>query len=156
MYLGIFQSLFHLSTAYNKAIHVYSGFALGMFTMFIVRYASKDKQKTNLALMFVFITVFSFALGTCWEICEYVLDLLFNLNMKDYAVAGEVLVVQQALKDTMLDIVSNLIGSIISAIVCCAWAHKNSNFIDYFKCSEIKKENTEKPSQIEEIEEIEE
>ena len=52
--------------------------------------------------IFVFIFMFSIAVGGLWEILEFSLDVLFKINCQ----AG-------GLKDTMVDMIDGLIGTII-------------------------------------------
>ncbi len=58
--------------------------------------------------IFVFIFVLSFAAlcGVIWEIYEFTIDTLFNLDMQGVECCG--------VTDTMVDLIADLIGSIIS------------------------------------------
>ena len=59
-------------------------------------------QKIKKAFFFIFIFMFSLGISNLWEILEFSLDVLFKINCQ----AG-------GLKDTMIDMIDGLIGTIV-------------------------------------------
>ena len=89
---------------YDDFLHICSGF-IGCAVAYevIEVYLPKEKRKCiNSIFIFVFIFMFSIAVGGLWEILEFSLDVLFKINCQ----AG-------GLKDTMVDMIDGLIGTII-------------------------------------------
>ena len=89
---------------YDDFLHICSGF-IGCAVEYevIEVYLPKEKRKCiNSIFIFVFIFMFSIAVGGLWEILEFSLDVLFKINCQ----AG-------GLKDTMVDMIDGLIGTII-------------------------------------------
>lgn len=73
--------------------------------------------------MVAWIICFSLAVGAIWEILEFITDGLFGLNSQEfYASSGTFDTVQprigrDALWDTMVDLILDLLGAIIIAVV---------------------------------------
>jgi uncharacterized membrane protein YjdF len=61
---------------------------------------------------------FALALGAIWEIYEFIVDFLFDLNMQRYALENRTpLVGRNALNDTMKDIIVDALGALIINII---------------------------------------
>lgn len=150
IYLGTFVDLYNKTVYWDFIIHFLSAFLLGFASMFFVYQILKNRTKNlNKFLIFIFVFVFSFACGAIWEVYEFLFDITLNLNMQKYLdINGVNLIGQNAILDTMLDIISNFFGAIISAIICSICSYKYKKFISCFKISKIKKE--QEISQIEE------
>ena len=151
IYLGTFVGLYTKTIVWDIIVHLLSGFVFGFFAMFLINLFFSSKNK-NINPCFVFIFVFCFALsiGACWEIYEFTFDSLLGLNMQGFATQGGLNYIgQKALLDTMLDIVFDFLGAIVSAIICGVCAYKYKNFVSKFQITKIKKEK-ENISQIEE------
>ena len=93
--------------------------------------------------IFLFVFCFSVTFACLWEIYEFAFDLLLDMDMQH---AGD-LVGQNALFDTMFDMISGTIGAIISALCCSLLTYKDKNFVLQFHVTKVKKN---KISEIEE------
>ncbi len=151
IYLGTFIGLYTKTEAWDMIVHFLSGLVFGFFAMFLVNMlTTKNKENINPYFVFIFVFCFALAVGACWEIYEFTFDSLLGLNMQGYATQGGLdYIGQKALLDTMLDIVFDFLGAIISAIICGVCAYKYKNFVSKFQITKIKKEK-ENISQIEE------
>ena len=68
-------------------------------------YTDKEDRKNIKKIFFLsYIIMFSLGISNLWEILEFTLDVLFEINCQ----AG-------GLKDTMIDMVDGLIGTVIIA-----------------------------------------
>ena len=148
-YLGTFMNLYQIVPVWDSIVHFTSGVMLGFVAMFFVNVVYKKQQKQNAIFVFVFVLVFALALGAMWEIFEFTCDSLLDINLQRYiSPDGMAYVGQSAVVDTMLDIIMDFLGALISAFVCAICSHKNSNFVNCFKVTKIK--SKQKISQIEE------
>ena len=74
----------------------------------------------SLSPVFVALFAFCFAvsLGVIWEIYEFTADCFFYTNMQKFALeSGEPLVGQQALMDTMKDLVVDMAGALFVSVI---------------------------------------
>nr|WP_242978065.1 hypothetical protein [Clostridium botulinum] len=92
-------------------LHTISGIIIGFFAIIILRKHSPNKPIDNYNKIFIFIFILSFAAlcGVVWEIYEFTIDTLFNLDMQGVEYTG--------VTDTMVDLIADLIGSIISYVI---------------------------------------
>ncbi|MCS4454523.1 hypothetical protein JTT01_18165 [Clostridium botulinum] len=82
-----------------------------IFRYYYIKKHSPNKSIDNYDKIFIFIFILSFAAlcGVVWEIYEFTIDTLFNLDMQGVEYTG--------VTDTMVDLIADLIGSIISYII---------------------------------------
>lgn len=151
MYLGTFIGLYTKTEVWDIIVHFLSGVVFGFFAMFFINtILNTKKENVNPLFVFIFVFCFALAIGACWEIYEFTFDSLLGLNMQGYAAQGGLNYIgQKALLDTMLDIVFDFLGAIVSAMFCAVCAYKYKNFVSKFQITKIKKEQ-ENISQIEE------
>ncbi len=142
IYLGSFLDLYHILWWWDILIHALAGLLLGFLAMFLVNHLAK-KGANSPVYIFLFVFCFSLSLTALWEIFEFMIDELFGMDMQ----RASDLVGQNALFDTMFDIISGTVGAIISALCCALLTYKDKNFVLQFKVTKIKKD---KISQIEE------
>lgn len=150
--LGTFIGLYDSTEFWDIIIHFLSGVLLVFVGMFIVKSISENSTK-ELKLYQIFIILFTFAvaIGVLWEIYEFVCDLILDLNMQKYIdVNGNVYIGQKAIIDTMLDLISNFIGALLTSFICCVCYSKNKNFVSHFKITRINKNKEDDTPQIEE------
>ena len=101
--LGTSYGLYKINH-YDDALHIWSG-AIGSvvaYTVINVCTKQEDRKKIKKAFFFIFIFMFSLGIANLWEILEFSLDVLFNINCQ----AG-------GLRDTMIDMIDGLIGTIV-------------------------------------------
>jgi uncharacterized membrane protein len=114
---GYYRRFYHWDTV----LHTFSGIMLSAFGFCIIDIINKS-EKINLGLSDWFMSLFSFCfavmLDTMWEIVEFFMDSLMDLNMQQYKLPdGTVLTGHYALVDTMKDLIVDVLGALlISAI----------------------------------------
>lgn len=142
IFLGTFIDLYTKLWWWDILIHFSSGLLLGFLAMFLVNSLAK-KGANSPVYIFLFVFCFSVTFACLWEIYEFAFDLLLDMDMQH---AGD-LVGQNALFDTMFDMISGTIGAIISALCCSLLTYKDKNFVLQFHVTKVKKN---KISEIEE------
>ncbi len=109
VFLGEWHSYYRRFWWWDIILHLSSGFLLGIAGLLLV-YILNEQKKIHLSLKPGFISLFGLAfaisLGTVWEIFEFSLDQLFNLEMQ-----------RSGLVDTMWDLIVDTIGGMIIAIL---------------------------------------
>lgn len=95
---------FYKINHYDDALHIWSGAIGSVIAYIVINVCTKkeDRKKIKKIFFFLFIFMFSLGIGNLWEILEFSLDVLFKINCQ----AG-------GLKDTMVDMIDGLIGTII-------------------------------------------
>ena len=90
---------------YDKLAHGVSALALGLliFSFFLVLDYWEIRVRPSRILLWTFILVFLF--GLCWEVGEYYIDVLVQSSYNNGVI------------DSILDIVSNIIGAIIAIAI---------------------------------------
>lgn len=90
--------------------------ALG-FSIFSALSKVKDASKHAPLLISMFSFTFGVTIGAFWEIYEFTMDGLFNLNLQRYFLYGKFLFGRPVLYDTMTDIIMDILGSLLMAII---------------------------------------
>ena len=95
---------FYKINHYDDALHIWSGAIGSVIAYIVINLCTKkeDRKKIKKIFFFLFIFMFSLGIGNLWEILEFSLDVLFKINCQ----AG-------GLKDTMIDMIDGLIGTVI-------------------------------------------
>jgi hypothetical protein len=114
---GYYQKYFHWDTL----LHTFSGIMLSAFGFCIIDIINKS-PKINLGLSDWFMAFFSFCfaimLDTIWEIIEFAMDVVFDLNMQQYNLPdGTVLIGHLAVVDTMKDLIVDILGALFISII---------------------------------------
>ncbi len=116
--VGSVWNIFAIWLWYDTVIHLFSGVLIGFVGYSL--FTQNTKTKLEYFWLFIFIIAFTMLCGGVWEIYEFMADSLTGTNMQIYeGFAG-----QDALVDTMIDIICDLGGSLIAAI-CCVFIEKN-------------------------------
>lgn len=149
IFLGSCINLYNKFAFWDIIVNFIGAILIGFLSLFFLNlYNKKPSKSLNPFLIFLFVFIFSLAFGVILEVFEFVGDLLFGLNLQEYLNSvGETLSGQKALFDTMFDLLTNLCGAFISALICLVCSYINKDFITKFKITKIRKE---KISQIEE------
>ncbi|MEG1548082.1 MAG: hypothetical protein RR232_05575 [Clostridia bacterium] len=130
VYLGEVRNFYFVVPHWDTMLHAFSGAMLGALGFSLVSMLNSSKNvAVNLSPAFVGLFAFCFALaaGAVWEIYEFTLDSILNLNMqKAYTESGVALVGREALLDTMKDTVVDAIGAFIMALIGTITMKKNS------------------------------
>jgi len=123
LFCGIFLGevfFFYYRVGYwDTLLHFYSGAMIAALGFYICELVAKNK---GILLPPILIACFAFSLSMAaeavWEIYEFIIDSIMDLNMQKYMTeAGEALIGQEALADTMKDIYVNGIGAAIAAVI---------------------------------------
>jgi len=125
---GTVYGLYDLISFYDIILHFLSGVLLGGMGLYIFRKLTKKENK-SLILLFIFIVGFSVLCGVLWEIWEFSADHLFGYNCQKYCLpTQEVLVGHEAIIDTMIDLICDLLGAVLFAIITiCVLKRNKSN-----------------------------
>lgn len=113
----IFGSAYHgynLLPWLDTAVHGFSAFLIAMFVAFAFKPALDN---LNVWYRLLFIIACGALVGVLWEIVEFCGDLWFGMNNQHFIDDSGVLIGQEALKDTMVDLISDTIGVTIGAVV---------------------------------------
>lgn len=109
LYLGQQQQFYDRFWWWDKMLHGFSGLILGNVGFLIVHYLNSS-TKMDISLSPIFVAIFSFcfavAMGAIWEIYEYTMDLFFGFFMQ-----------RGSLDDTMTDLILDVIGAFVFAIL---------------------------------------
>ena len=97
-----------------------SGAMLGALGFSLISILNNTKS-INVQLSPFFVSLFAFcfsvAIGAIWEIYEYAVDSLLSLNMQKFRLAdGTPLIGQNALADTMKDIIVDTISALVISV----------------------------------------
>jgi len=107
---------------WDLVLHTSSGFLLGILGFLLV-YVLNEKKEIDLDLNPGFVALFAFVFaigfGTFWEICEYAADQTLGTTMQ-----------KSGLRDTMWDLIVNIIGALIIAVL--GWGYLRKRGIDSF------------------------
>ena len=92
--------------------HGFSAFLIALFFAYI---SKSIMQKEHMAYQFLYLVACSIFVGVIWEIVEFCGDSWFGMNCQGYRLGETLLVGQDALKDTMQDLIIDLIGACLGA-----------------------------------------
>lgn len=117
VYLGEVRSFYYLIPYWDVILHAFSGAMLGALGFSLISILNNsEKIRVELSPFFVSLFAFCFAVatGAIWEIYEYSVDSILSLNMQKYMLAnGTLLIGQDALADTMQDIIVDTISALV-------------------------------------------
>jgi len=104
---------------WDKFLHILSaGLLAGLgYTIFSALISSHLRQTISPLLMSIFAATFGSTIGVFWEFYEFTGDRLLGLNMQRFMANGHLLRGQAALVDTMGDLLADVVGSILIAII---------------------------------------
>lgn len=116
---------------WDSALHTFSGMLIALLSFSLINLLNKntDGFKLNIWFAALFAFCFTVMVGVVWEIFEFCSDLWFDTNMQRAYVStlhgrAEALVGQEALKDTMKDLILDVIGAATSCIICIIAVYK--------------------------------
>lgn len=124
LFLGEVQGYYDRFWWWDLALHVGSGFLLGILGFLFV-YLLNEHDSISLHLSPGFIATFAFlfamTVGVLWEIFEYAMDRTFGMDMQR-AATGVV--------DTMWDLIVNCIGALVISVL--GYGYLKTEEIDSF------------------------
>ena len=98
-YLGVICHLYDTCPGFDKITHTISGLLTAYVAMLILNHQKQKKKMFNL----IFIISFSALCAVCWEVFEFVCNILVGGDAQK--------VVETGVNDTMLDMIVALVGS---------------------------------------------
>jgi uncharacterized membrane protein YjdF len=104
-FFGEYLNLYESSFIYDRLQHIFGTYALTLWIFFVIQQFIQIKF-TNKRLTILLIISLALALGTIYELLEFMEDQVFNPMIKN----------QPSLLDTNLDLVSDLIGGIFAVM----------------------------------------
>jgi len=102
-YVGYYLNLYNKSKVFDRYLHAFGSFTFSLLFYYLLSnfmdYGGSETYRT------LFIFLLGIALGSLYEVIEYVSDRKNTTKM------------QKGLKDTNLDNVGNIVGSLVSAVL---------------------------------------
>ena len=98
---------------WDTMLHTISGVIFFFVGEAIIKQMSNEKGKLNDKIIIAFAVCFSLSTGVIWEIFEFFVDSLLGQNMQ----VTKGLIGQEAVMDTMIDLISVTVGTIFISIV---------------------------------------
>lgn len=134
---------------WDDILHAFSSIMTGLFAFMLTAVMNRGKQLAHkLPPLFIalFAFTFSISIGALWEIYEFTMDALLELNMQKYRLDdGTMLAGRAALADTMKDIAVDTLGAFISSLFgYISLKHKRGWINSYIENSSLYKSASEK------------
>ena len=137
IYLGEVRNFYYSVPHWDTILHTFSGAALGALGFSLVSILNKSESiPFDLSPFFVALFAFCFAitLGVVWEIYEFVMDYFFGTNMQKFAFeSGELLIGQEALLDTMKDLIVDALGALTMSVIGFISLKYEKGWLDRFQ-----------------------
>ncbi len=151
IFLGEVTSFYYRVPHWDDLLHGISSMMLAALGFSLIMILNKDPHLL-MKLSPLFVSVFAFcfaaAVGVIWEVYEYTLDSFFGMNMQKYALEGGVpLVGQEALRDTMEDILLNVSGALVISIAGYISNRLNAGWFDKWTLRLREEESALAPAQ---------
>lgn len=129
LFLGEIRGFYERFWWWDIALHTTSGLMLGIFGFLLV-YLLNESERIPLDMKPGFIAFFAFlfavALGSLWEVFEFIMDQIFGLNMQK-AMLGD----PSGLTDTMWDLIVDSLGAFfISLLGYIYMLKRKESFVD--------------------------
>lgn len=114
LFLGEIRNYYERLWWWDLSLHVSSGFLLGVLGFLLVHILN-ESARIDMHLRPRFVALFAFlfavAVGTMWEIFEFVVDTLFGTNMQKAMLDDP-----SGLTDTMWDLIVDMLGALAVSI----------------------------------------
>lgn len=113
---------------WDSALHLFSGCVLafvGLWIISIIFENSHQEVFSNRIFVAFYVLLFGVSCGVVWEICEYAYDAFFGTNTQQFMATTTSslplpedipLCGHEALRDTMTDLILDLVGSLLVSI----------------------------------------
>lgn len=125
LFLGDVQRFYDHVPFWDKLLHFQSGFLMGStgyLLVYLLNEYKREELNLNPGFLSFFAVIFSLALGVTWEIVEFGIDVILGTSL------------QGGLHDTMMDLVYDFSGALITSIFGYFWMyrHKRLPFTPWF------------------------
>ena len=115
LFLGEMRSYYLRIWWWDMALHMSSGFLLGIFGFLLV-YVLNESRNIGVFMRPRFVAFFAFlfavAVGTVWEIFEFAMDRMFGLHMQKPMLGDP-----SGLTDTMWDLIVDAVGALVISLI---------------------------------------
>ena len=113
---------------WDSALHLFSGCVLAFVGLWIISIIFEDSDKevfSSRIFVAFYVLLFGVSCGVVWEICEYAYDSFFGTNTQQFMATTTSslplpddvpLSGHEALRDTMTDLILDLVGSLLVSI----------------------------------------
>lgn len=139
VFLGEVCGFYHIAH-YDKVLHALAAFTIAILGFMVIDLFNKPGAVTTMKPFFIatFAFCFSFSINVLWEVYEFIMDSCFaDSNMQRFMVApGYPFIGQDALSDTMRDIVIAVIGALVAVIIVHLYTKHRPNWL---KKSQLKR-----------------
>ncbi|MFA6797003.1 MAG: hypothetical protein WCR63_05525 [Bacilli bacterium] len=128
VYLGEVRSFYYLVPHWDDYLHSASAIMLAIVGFSVV-YLLNKTEIVDLSPFFIalFAFLFSFSIGSAWEIYEFICDELFNVNAQKFMTdEGVLLIGHAALVDTMKDLMVDFGGALLTSLIGYIAMKKNA------------------------------
>jgi hypothetical protein len=116
--LGNVYDFYYRIRLWDKLLHFFSGILLMVSSIILINiFTEKGYIRLNRAFTVVVALLFTMAIGSIWEFIEYGIDCWLDVNMQRYMLPdGTLLRGQDAVHDSMLDMIAAFAGALITSI----------------------------------------
>ncbi|MBT8143038.1 MAG: hypothetical protein HKN88_09325 [Gammaproteobacteria bacterium] len=117
LFLGEVGGYYQVYWWWDLMLHLASGFIAGIFGFVLVHVLNENDNigmHLNPGFVAFFAFLFSLGLGVIWELFEYIMDVVFGMNMT-----------KTGLDDTMEDIFIALIGALVISVIGYIFLKRN-------------------------------
>lgn len=140
VFLGTGLSFYSIFFYWDKILHFSSAILLTLVGIGILSVTEPNFKKLSIKTIILFGFLFAMTCGIFWEFYEFTFDGILGLNMQRFATSsGKKLVGRLALMDTMGDLITNTIGTLIFSILCYIKLKKKPHFLKKLSFSINKK-----------------
>lgn len=121
IYLGEVRNFYYLVPYWDSILHTFSAAMLASIGFSLVTILNAEfSNRVHLSPLFIALFAFCFALtmGVIWEIYEFTMDYFLKTNMQKFITYdGTILIGQNALLDTMKDIILDASSSAVVSVL---------------------------------------
>tara|TARA_R110002049_G_scaffold23525_2_gene83141 strand:- start:334 stop:1074 length:741 start_codon:yes stop_codon:yes gene_type:complete len=129
LYLGEMRGFYTRLWWWDIALHTSSGLLLGILG-FVLVYVLNENERVDLHMRPRFVALFAFlfalAVGTVWEMFEFLMDRLFGYNMQK-SMLGD----PSGLTDTMIDLMVDAAGALTICMI--GWWHMKKKRVSFIQ-----------------------
>lgn len=151
-FCGVCLKFYSRIECWDMIIHFLMGVCLSVLSIYILNLTvyKKDRNKHNMFFTCLFMVCFTLGVSVVWELLEFGCDLIFDTGFQRYVTYdGVILVGQQALMDTMLDLLVDFAGALFGVVFTLVAIKIDNKFLQSFYVKKLKNSEVE----VEDIEE---
>ena len=128
MIMGDGLNFYGRFTWWDSVLHLFSGSVLAFVGLWIISIMFENSSQVvlrNKAFIAFYVLLFGLSCGAVWEVCEFAYDAIAGTNTQQFMATTTASIISaedvplcghEALRDTMGDMILNLVGSLLVAI----------------------------------------